>query len=244
MKKILKSLIITILCLTCMVKPIYADEYNTSYDYYVYPEAVISEEEFLKKFDEYENDEYIEMPLRDQLYLENKANDPLNQEIFPVMVVIKQKYSDYNKIWTAADLNLKVNAGIIEYRYDEPGMLTKDEYLELGIKHQHLLINFGKVNPLEIVNTLKESDKVLYIGLISFANTNIDAVSGDIDNNTEIDVSDLTLLSQYILGDVEFDLKQQVCADVNADDEVNLQDLALLKQYVMNDNVQLGVAIK
>lgn len=240
MKIISRFLAATILYLTCMLKPIYADEDNTFYDYYVYPEAVISEEEFLKKYDGYESDEYIEMPLREQLYLENKANDPLNQEIFPVMVVIKQKYSEYDKIWTAADLNLEVNAKITEYRYDEPGMLTKDEYLELGIKHQHLLIHFGKVNPVEIVNTLKESDKVLYIDRVGYSSTNTGAVSGDIDNSTKIDVSDLTLLSQYLLGDAEFDLKQQVCADVNVDDEVNIQDLALLKQYIMHDDVKIG----
>ena len=67
---------------------------------------------------------------------------------------------------------------------------------------------------------------------------------GDIDSNATVDLSDLTMISQYILKDIELSADQIKCADVNADDEVNLQDLALMKQYVMNDNVKLGVAIK
>ena len=67
---------------------------------------------------------------------------------------------------------------------------------------------------------------------------------GDIDRNSSIDLTDLTILSQQVLKDLDlpdFLLKN---ADTNADGEVNLQDLALLKQYVMNDNVQLGAVIK
>ena len=67
---------------------------------------------------------------------------------------------------------------------------------------------------------------------------------GDIDENDSVDLSDLTMMSQYLLKDIEFDADQIACADVNLDDEINLQDLALMKQYVMNDNVQFGAVIK
>lgn len=65
---------------------------------------------------------------------------------------------------------------------------------------------------------------------------------GDIDGNESVDLSDLTMMSQYLLKDIELTADKIKCADVNADNEINLQDLALLKQYVMNDNVKLGVS--
>ena len=69
-----------------------------------------------------------------------------------------------------------------------------------------------------------------------------DADYGDVNADGNVDLSDLTMMSQYTLKDIELTANQIKCADVNADDEVNLQDLALLKQYVMNDDVKLGVS--
>lgn len=63
---------------------------------------------------------------------------------------------------------------------------------------------------------------------------------GDPDRNGFIDLSDLTMLSQYLLKDIELDREQLAYVDVNADNEVNLQDLSLLKQYIMHDEVKLG----
>jgi len=64
---------------------------------------------------------------------------------------------------------------------------------------------------------------------------------GDLDANKVVDLSDLTILSQYLLKDIELEADQIKCADVNSDEDVNLQDLTLMKQYVMNDDVKLGV---
>lgn len=63
---------------------------------------------------------------------------------------------------------------------------------------------------------------------------------GDIDTSGEVDLSDLTLLSQYLLKDVKFDSEQMKSADVNGDGEVDIRDIAVLKQYVMNDPITLG----
>ena len=63
---------------------------------------------------------------------------------------------------------------------------------------------------------------------------------GDPDRNGFIDLSDLTMLSQYLLKDIELDREQLAYVDVNADNEVNLQDISLLKQYIMHDEVKLG----
>ena len=63
---------------------------------------------------------------------------------------------------------------------------------------------------------------------------------GDIDASTTVDLTDLTLLSQYLLRDIKFTADQLKVADVMYDEEINTSDLALLKQFVMNDEVTLG----
>ena len=65
-------------------------------------------------------------------------------------------------------------------------------------------------------------------------------VYGDIDGSGEIDLSDLTLLSMYLLKDAELDAAALEAADVHNDGSVDVSDIALLKQFVMNDNVKLG----
>ena len=65
-------------------------------------------------------------------------------------------------------------------------------------------------------------------------------IYGDIDASTTVDLTDLTLLSQYLLRDIKFTADQLKVADVMYDEEINTSDLALLKQFVMNDEVTLG----
>jgi len=63
---------------------------------------------------------------------------------------------------------------------------------------------------------------------------------GDINNDSKCDVTDLTYISLYLLGDVEFDDLQKDAADVNADGCVDIADLAHYKQFISKDNVVLG----
>ncbi|MBE6842361.1 MAG: hypothetical protein E7510_05975 [Ruminococcus sp.] len=63
---------------------------------------------------------------------------------------------------------------------------------------------------------------------------------GDINNDLKCDVTDLTYISLYLLGDVEFDDLQKDAADVNADGGVDIADLAHYKQFISKDNVVLG----
>ena len=55
---------------------------------------------------------------------------------------------------------------------------------------------------------------------------------GDINLNGTIDVTDLTELSLYLLGDRELTENQQKSADVDSDGAVTLADLARLQQYL------------
>lgn len=57
---------------------------------------------------------------------------------------------------------------------------------------------------------------------------------GDVNSDKEVDLTDLSFLSLYILGETEFTKTQEKAADVTADGDVNVMDLARLKQYVSN----------
>ncbi len=69
-------------------------------------------------------------------------------------------------------------------------------------------------------------------------NTEVDIISdvtGDLDGNGTIDLSDLTCLSMHLIGDKELPETQLKAADCNGDGDVDIADLATLKQYVMGE---------
>ncbi len=67
-----------------------------------------------------------------------------------------------------------------------------------------------------------------------------DVMYGDITGNGTVDLTDLTKLSQYILGDITLTAEEMIVADCDGDGDVAINDLALLRQYVMKDNITLG----
>ena len=60
---------------------------------------------------------------------------------------------------------------------------------------------------------------------------------GDVNNDNDINMKDLTRLQQYLANwDVDVD---ESCADVTADEKVNMKDLTRLQQYLANWDVKL-----
>ncbi len=59
-----------------------------------------------------------------------------------------------------------------------------------------------------------------------------DIKKGNLDNNSNIDVTDLTMLSLYLIGDQKFTDEQIKAADIDGDGEVTLADLARLRQFL------------
>lgn len=55
---------------------------------------------------------------------------------------------------------------------------------------------------------------------------------GDMNGNSRIDISDLSIVSLYLIGDVKLSRKETIRADFDGDSEVTLADLALMKMYV------------
>lgn len=62
-------------------------------------------------------------------------------------------------------------------------------------------------------------------------------ILGDINDDKNVDLTDLTYLSLYLLGDIEFDDRQYASADYQTDGVVNLADLATFKEAIVNDVV-------
>lgn len=63
---------------------------------------------------------------------------------------------------------------------------------------------------------------------------------GDLDGNKVVEMTDLTKLSLYLLGDTDLTDEQYKAADVTYDGNVGLADLSFLKQYIMMEKVVLG----
>ncbi len=56
----------------------------------------------------------------------------------------------------------------------------------------------------------------------------------DVDGNGMVDLTDLTYISLYLIGDYEFDDRQFASADIKADGVVDLADLATLKEVIIS----------
>ncbi len=80
------------------------------------------------------------------------------------------------------------------------------------------------------VPTDKPSDKPSSAPVEVDPNTELKA--GDIDGSGIVDITDISLLSLHIIGDIKLKENQLKAADVDKDNDVVLADLATLKQYV------------
>ena len=72
--------------------------------------------------------------------------------------------------------------------------------------------------------------------------------NGDITGDGVVDVFDVTMLEQYINGDVRLNTEQIKSADIVVDGAVTIMDLEFLKMYVLGEipelELDVGVAIK
>lgn len=70
--------------------------------------------------------------------------------------------------------------------------------------------------------------------------TPTETVYGDIDINGHVDVTDLSMLSLYLIGDQRLEGQALLNADADASGEVNIADLARLRQYLSKIIDKLG----
>jgi len=62
---------------------------------------------------------------------------------------------------------------------------------------------------------------------------------GDVNNDREVDLSDLLALSLWLGGDRSFIINEEA-ADVNGDGQINITDLNILAAFFARPNVHLG----
>ncbi|MDO5560016.1 MAG: glycoside hydrolase family 9 protein [Oscillospiraceae bacterium] len=73
------------------------------------------------------------------------------------------------------------------------------------------------------------------------SSTDSEVIYGDINLDGVVEMTDLTALSMYIIGDSKLTEEQLIRADVNGDSKKgDLSDLSHLKQYIMKEPVTLG----
>lgn len=70
-----------------------------------------------------------------------------------------------------------------------------------------------------------------------------DIIKGDVNRDGNVDLSDLTMFSQYLLSDWEFTFEQLIAADIvcqrYSQSEPDIADFAALKQIICNDYIGL-----
>ena len=71
--------------------------------------------------------------------------------------------------------------------------------------------------------------------LINYIDTFI-YTPGDTNQDAIIDILDLVLIINYILGDIDFSNIQTYSADINEDSNINIQDVILLINIILNNN--------
>jgi hypothetical protein len=65
-------------------------------------------------------------------------------------------------------------------------------------------------------------------------------IYGDVNFDSRIDLSDLSILSLSLIDDTTLTRKQKETADCNGDGTVNIADLARLRQFISKEAVILG----
>ncbi|MDO5559971.1 MAG: cellulase family glycosylhydrolase [Oscillospiraceae bacterium] len=118
-----------------------------------------------------------------------------------------------------------------------------DHMTALGENGQSLNQYYGG-SPSETVTTPKVTTTTTTTTTPKVTTTTVvppeELIYGDVNGDGVVEMTDLTMVSQNLIGDIEFTEKQILLADVNGDGGYNLADLGHLKQYVMKEKVVLG----
>lgn len=158
------------------------------------------------------------------------------------------------KIFDISDYNEKAICELLDI--PDEYLISMDHngsYMSLDFNGENVLVAPIKIT-LEFTNeTEKDLEKWLtymylnpYIAYCSPSykgggvNSTAPLSIGDINEDYNVDLSDLTSLSLGLIGDMKFTDKQILLADINSDSAINIADLALFKQYIMGEDIELG----
>ncbi|MBE6842469.1 MAG: hypothetical protein E7510_06515 [Ruminococcus sp.] len=193
-------------------------------------------EEF-KENEKYLNDELIENKTIEKSYIYGAEG---------LQVVIKKKYSEINKVWTAKDFGIDDSIQIADVTYMSSDYQKEYEYYPEFIEYlhsdnfsQHLGINVSNLTNAELIKLVKSFEKsefVLATSILFCANTDAQNLKcGDMNIDGKVDLTDLTELSLSLIGDKDLSFIPDNVSDTTKDGNTNLADLARLKQYISLD---------
>ena len=128
-------------------------------------------------------------------------------------IINGQKYSFH--ICSPDDISEPVDLIIIATKYN--GLYEARDLIRPLVGEQTIIVSYNDFKDTFVVNVSEADETELY---------------GDLDGNGKVDVTDLTELSLYLVGDRELDQYQLDMADMNYDGKTDIVDLATLKQKI------------
>jgi len=144
---------------------------------------------------------------------------------------------NYHRFWHISDYLMAVGTMATLYPDVKPNNTSSDykigDTVEEPSSAEADPAEGGKVTTVTTTTTTKKTTTTTKKPVDDF-------MYGDLDENGKVEITDLTYLSMYLLGDYSLAGNTLKAADVNADGNVDLPDLAHLKQYVSKDSVVLG----
>tara|TARA_B110000495_G_scaffold168321_1_gene155188 strand:- start:72 stop:1340 length:1269 start_codon:yes stop_codon:yes gene_type:complete len=137
-------------------------------------------------------------------------------ELFRVYTPSNQPYTN------SLILNDKVYVPIMSSSWDDDALAVYQEALP-----NHEILGFtGSWQPTD----------ALHCRVRGIPNTSYTPFeSGDINLDESINVQDVVMMINYILGQIDFDLNQQGLADINDDNSINVQDIILVVNLILQD---------
>lgn len=148
----------------------------------------------------------------------------------------EQKYTlDFDILSTVPrDIELTIENYAYDRFFDKKITLTEEP------QHFHYECSFENDEKADIKFLLGKTDenissghKVLISGLRWSVCDEADDAFGDLNSDGICDITDLSMLSLYLLDDMEFSKSQLKTADINSDERINLSDLAQMKRFLM-----------
>ena len=157
-----------------------------------------------------------------------------------------EKITDINKIHSLL-------ADYIQNNYPDKVWVTyqkddnEEEIIGVEIIVFHLPENVPESNQSKIASDIRRYIKeenidssLVEIGINLKALDTPENLAGDINSDGKADLTDLTELSLYLIGDKNLTERQLLAADVDGDGEVKLTDLAKFRQYLSKKTESLG----
>lgn len=159
----------------------------------------------------------------------------LNSIIIPQNVKVIQDKAFYNcqylnSVSIESEFSVILGDQAFEYTSDDMKIYVPTDKYDYYIRKWDVVAN--RIDTLNMRPSIPSSEP---------PTTSINIKKGDLDSNGNIDVTDLTMLSLYLVGDQVFTNKQIKAADVTGDDYTDLADLARLRQFLSKKIDKLDV---